>query len=95
MEYSYKRLTVDSYIELLYKEGFQKSKYEYDQLKEIIEEIGIFRFKGYVKAFRKDVSEYSIDDVLELYNLPKLKENHLIIDSIKKIDFFYFSTTKF
>lgn len=71
MEYSYKRLTLDSYIELLYKEGFQKSKYEYDQLKEIIEEIGIFRFKGYVKAFRKDVSEYNIDDVLELYNLDR------------------------
>ena len=71
MEYSHKRLNLDSYIELLYKEGFQKSKYEYDQLKEIIEEIGIFRFKGYVKAFRKDVSEYSIDDVLELYNLDR------------------------
>ena len=28
-----------------------------------------------------------IKELLELYNLPKLKENHLIIDSIKKIDF--------
>ncbi len=69
MKYIYKILTADSYLETLYKDGFQKSTtLNNDELKNIISTIGIFKFKGYVKAFRQDVSKFSIDDVINLYN---------------------------
>lgn len=69
MKYTYKILTIDSYLETLYKDGFNKSsKFDNDELENLISTIGIFKFKGYVKAFRQDVSNFSIDDVINLYN---------------------------
>ena len=38
-------------------------------------------------SFMKGDAISHMKELLELYNLPKLKENHLIIDSIKNIDF--------
>ena len=38
-------------------------------------------------ALMKGDAASHIKELLELYNLPKSKENHLIIDSIKKVDF--------
>lgn len=69
MRYEYKRLNVDNYIDSLYIDGFSKSdNYTKEQINSLISTIGIFKFKGYVKAFRKDVSRYSIDDIINLYN---------------------------
>ena len=71
VEYSYKKLTITSYISNLYKDGFIKSSLPQNELEEIFENIGIFRIKGYVKAFRKDVSQYSLDDIINLYELDR------------------------
>lgn len=68
MKYEYKKLDIDSYIDSLYLEGFKKSNIHNDEeLKNIILNIGIFKFKGYSKAFRKEVLTESIDDILNLY----------------------------
>ncbi|MCK9161800.1 MAG: Abi family protein [Arcobacteraceae bacterium] len=71
MEYPYKKLTIGRYIDNLYKEGFQKSNLLENDVEEIFENIGIFRIKGYVKAFRKDASKYSLDDIINLYELDR------------------------
>jgi abortive infection bacteriophage resistance protein len=54
--------------EILYAEGFEKSNiYSEEELRNIILDIGIFKFKGYSKAFRKEVLTENIDDILKLY----------------------------
>lgn len=69
MQYDYKKKDIDTYISSLYRDGFLKSKkYSHEKIKAQITNIGIFKFKGYVKAFRSDVSSYSIDNILDLYN---------------------------
>ncbi len=68
MKYVYKKLTIDSYLASLYHDGFKhSSKHSEEELKNIILNIGIFKFKGYVKAFRTNVSNYSMDDILDVY----------------------------
>jgi len=69
MKYDYKKTNITNYITSLYHEGFKKSdKYQFDELAGLISDIGIFNFKGYAKAFRTNVSNHSIDDILSLYN---------------------------
>ena len=69
MKYDYKKLNIETYIHSLYEDGFKHSeKYSNEVIKALLLNIGIFKFKGYVKAFRTKISEYSIDDVINLYN---------------------------
>jgi len=68
MKYRYNKLDIQPYIDSLYNDGLQKSKLlEDSKIKESISNIGVFKFKGYVKAFRDKLSNSSIDDVLSLY----------------------------
>ncbi len=72
MIYEYKRLTIDEYINFLYKDGLQHSEaLSEEEIQKMVETIGIFRLKGYVKAFKNDLCFYSLDDLLELYNADK------------------------
>lgn len=72
MEYNYKKLDIESYVQSLYNDGLQSStKYTDTELLSIIHHIGIFRFKGYVKAFRKSLSNYSIDFIIDIHNLDR------------------------
>jgi len=72
MKYNFKKLEIQPYIDLLYNDGLQKSKLlEDSKIKESVSNIGIFKFKGYVKAFRDKLSHYSIGDVLSLYHFDR------------------------
>ena len=69
MKYIYKRLEIESYLSSLYTDGFTHSNiYSDEEIEALILNIGIFRFKGYVKAFRTNINKYSIDDVINLCN---------------------------
>ena len=73
MKYSYKKLDIDNYLDSLYKDGFKHSiEYNDVTIKDIILKIGIFKFKGYVKAFRQDVSNFFITDIINLYNTDRI-----------------------
>ena len=73
MKYIYKRLEIESYLTSLYKDGFKQSiEYSDDDIKNILLNIGIFKFKGYVKAFRQDVSNFFITDIIKLYNTDRI-----------------------
>jgi len=72
LEYTYKRLDIRCYLQSLYDDGLNRStKYTDDELFLIIQDIGIFRFKGYVKAFRNNISNYSIDFIIDIHNLDR------------------------
>lgn len=72
MKYIYKTLTIETYLASLHADGFKKSTLRTDdEVQKIISNIGIFRFKGYIKAFRQDVSKFSIDDIFQLHELDR------------------------
>ena len=69
MNYEHKSLSVDKYINSLYSDGLQISKtLNTQEIRELILDIGIFKLKGYAKAFRGNLSKFSIDDLFSLYN---------------------------
>ena len=73
MKYSYKKLNIESYFSSLSKDGFKQSKeVNEEDMKNLILNIGIFKFKGYVKAFRQDVSKFCISDIVNLYNADRI-----------------------
>ena len=56
----------------MYKDGLEKSLvYTDEEIETFILNIGLFKFKGYIKAFRHDLAHYSIDDILFLYNFDR------------------------
>ena len=79
MKYEYKKLDIDSYIKSLYTDGLQKSKeLSEESTKEMITNIGIFKIKGYIKAFRDRLSEYTMDDILFLYDFDRRLSSNLL-----------------
>ena len=80
MRYNYKKLDIETYIDSLYTDGVQKSKNLSDEeLKDTISNIGIFKFKGYVKAFRSSLSQYTFDDLISLYNTDREISSNLFV----------------
>lgn len=72
MKYNYKKLDIKTYIDSLCADGVKKSiKLSDEELIETILNIGIFKFKGYVKAFRNGLSQYTFDDLLSLYEIDR------------------------
>jgi abortive infection bacteriophage resistance protein len=72
VKYNHHKLDVDTYINSLYLDGLQKSsKLSDSEIKIIVLNIGIFKTKGYVKAFRNKLADYTIDDLLELYAIDR------------------------
>lgn len=70
--YSYKKKNVCDYLLNIYSSGLHHSSaLSDDEIEQIIHNIGIFRFKGYLYAFRGEIASHSIDDVLTLYYFDK------------------------
>ena len=71
-EYQYRKKSIKSYIQSLYDNGLGRSHHlDNAQVAHLIERIGIFKFKGYVYAFRPHLNHYSIDDVFMLFFFDK------------------------
>ena len=69
MRYNYRRLTIPEYINELYQDGLKKSNLLTDEeIAQRVQNIGIFRLKGYIKAFRDGLSNYSFEDIFTLYD---------------------------
>jgi len=84
--YTYSRKTVQSYIQSLYRQNLQQSRYlNPNEIEELIRSIGIFKFKGYVYAFKADLHYYSIDDVLIVYFFDKYLSK-LLMDMTSSIE---------
>lgn len=70
--YRYNGKTVRSYLQSLYNNGLQRSRYLDDaDIETLLHNIGIFKFKGYVYAFKPIINNHSIDDVLMVFFFDK------------------------
>jgi len=77
--YEYKKLNSKDFISQLYKDGLKKARYLNDEdVEQIICEMGIFKFKGYFRAFKFNISNYSIEDVLFLYLFDRYLSKELL-----------------
>ncbi len=84
--YQYNRKTIQNYLQKLYNSNLQRSYYLSDsEIEELISDIGIFKFKGYTYAFKSNLFQYSIDDVLMVYFFDKYLSK-LLMDMTSTIE---------
>jgi abortive infection bacteriophage resistance protein len=77
--YRYRKKTIPDYLQEVYVNGLKKSRFLTDrQVEKILSDIGIFRFKGYLYAFRPDIQNHSIDDVLTIYYFDKFLTRYIM-----------------
>lgn len=83
-EYNYRNINVQSFLNIHYNEGLERSKYLSDSnIEEIVTNIGIFKFKGYGYAFKS--TPHSIDDILMVYFFDKYL-TRIIMDLTSSIE---------
>lgn len=70
--YAYNSNSIRTYLQSIYAYGLNRSKYLSDnEIEEIMTNIGLFKFKGYVRAYKTNMNSHSIDDVFMLYFFDK------------------------
>ena len=71
-KYTHNISNIKSYIQKIYEDGLNRSKYLIDtEIEEILTNIGLFKFKGYVRVYKNNMNNHSVDDVLILYFFDK------------------------
>ncbi|MEA1952851.1 MAG: hypothetical protein U9O24_00475, partial [Campylobacterota bacterium] len=71
-QYTHNIGSIKNYIQQIYIDGLQKSKYLNDnEVEQLVSNIGLFKFKGYVRVYKNDMNSHSIDDVMILYFFDK------------------------
>lgn len=84
MKYFYEHLSIEFYLQKLYAEGLARSsRYTEEEVTTRCSRIGVFKLKGYVASIRGKFSQYSIDDILNLYAFDRalsLKMFYLVSD---------------
>ena len=77
--YSYRKITIPDFLKSLYEDGLKESALLGDvEIESILNTIGIFRFKGYLYAFRPNINRHSIDDVLIIYYFDKFLTRYVM-----------------
>ena len=77
--YTYKKKDVKSFIAEIYAKGLQPSQYlSINEIQKLIESIGIFKFKGYLYAFKSDFTSHNLDEVFVLYFFDKYLTQYLM-----------------
>ena len=72
MKYSYEHLSLQSFLQRLYNNGLARSSvYTEDEVTTKCSRIGVFKLKGYIASIRGNFSQYSIDDILNLYEFDR------------------------
>lgn len=71
-QYTHSISSIKNYIQRIYTDGLNRSKYLSDaEIEEILTNIGLFKFKGYIRVYKDDMNNHSIDDALMLYFFDK------------------------
>ena len=77
--YTYKKKDVKIFITEIYLKGLQPSQYLSQlEIERLIESIGIFKFKGYLYAFKSDFTSHNLDEVFVLYFFDKYLTQYLM-----------------
>jgi len=70
--YTHSISSIKSYTQKIYTDGLNCSKYLTDvEIEEILTNIGLFKFKGYIRVYKNNMNNHSVDDVLILYFFDK------------------------
>ena len=78
-QYNHISKDIDTFLQETYDKGLQCSNVLGDvEVKRILHTIGIFRFKGYLYAFRNELNRHSIDDVLTIYYFDKFLTRYIM-----------------
>jgi abortive infection bacteriophage resistance protein len=84
--YNYNGKTIKSYLQGLYDSGLQHSRYLSDaDVELLLHQIGIFKFKGYIYAFKSVMNGHSIDDILMIFFFDKYL-SRLLMDLTSSIE---------
>ncbi len=71
-QYTHNISNIRSYIQQVYSSGLSRSNHlTNSEVEDIITNIGLFKFKGYVRAYKNNMNDHSIDDVIVLYYFDK------------------------
>ena len=85
-QYTHNIGSIKNYISQIYIDGLQKSKYLNDnKIEQLVSNIGLFKFKGYVRAYKNSMQEHSIDEVLIVYFFDKYL-TRIVMDMTSSIE---------
>lgn len=71
-QYTHSISSIKNYIQKIYTDGLGRSKYLSDaDIEEMLTNVGLFKFKGYVRVYKDNMNKHSVDDVLMLYFFDK------------------------
>lgn len=84
MIYTYKKYDTSLYLDTQYGCGLGEPEVLCkDQCIEFIEHMGLFKFKGYLYAFKNELSSRGIEDILMLYGFDRFLSKYLMDLSLK------------
>ncbi len=77
--YTHGNRDINSFLEEIYNRGLQRSRVLSDMdIIKLLSTIGIFRFKGYLYAFRNELERHTIDDIFTLYYFDKFLTRYVM-----------------
>lgn len=78
-QYSHTAKDIDIFLKEVYSRGLQHSRHLADaDIKKILHTVGIFRFKGYLYAFRGELEQHTMDEILTLYYFDKFLTRYVM-----------------
>ena len=85
-QYTHNIGSIKNYINQIYIHGLQKSKYFNDsEIEQLVSNIGLFKFKGYVRAYKNSMQSHTIDEVLIVYFFDKYL-TRIVMDMTSSIE---------
>lgn len=85
-QYTHNIGSIKNYINQIYIDGLQKSKYFNDsEIEQLVSNIGLFKFKGYVRAYKNSMQSHTIDEVLIVYFFDKYL-TRIVMDMTSSIE---------
>lgn len=85
-QYTHNIGSIRNYIQQIYTDGLQRSNYfNNSEIEELVSNIGLFKFKGYVRAYKNSMQDHSIDEVLMVYFFNKYL-TRIVMDMTSSIE---------
>lgn len=85
-QYTHNIGSIRNYIQQIYIDGLQVSNYfNSNEIEELVANIGLFKFKGYVRAYKNSMQNHSIDEVLIVYFFDKYL-TRIVMDKTSSIE---------
>lgn len=85
-QYTHNIGSIRNYIQQIYTDGLQRSNYfNNGEIEELVSNIGLFKFKGYVRAYKNSMQNHSIDEVLIVYFFDKYL-TRIVMDMTSSIE---------